>query len=56
MADQSDEDLSGSEKELIRKARPKSDWKDPACAKCGIVLGNRMMYLCPHQFCPAGLN
>lgn len=31
-------------------------YRDPRCAKCGIVLGNRMSYVCGNTFCPAGLN
>jgi hypothetical protein len=35
---------------------PKKPYKDPTCPKCGIVLGNKMMYCCPHFHCPVGLN
>jgi hypothetical protein len=31
-------------------------YRDPTCPKCGIVLGNRMNYCCPHFHCPVGLN
>lgn len=31
-------------------------YRDPTCPKCGIVLGNKMMYCCPHSHCPVGLN
>jgi hypothetical protein len=34
----------------------KPGWRDPECPKCGIVLGNKMMYCCPHAHCPVGLN
>ncbi len=40
------------------EGRPRSvkEWKDPTCPKCGIVLGNKMMYCCREQYCPVGLN
>ena len=39
------------------KAPPvKSEWKDPACPKCGLKMMNKMSYVCPHGYCPMGLN
>lgn len=34
----------------------KPGWKDPTCQKCGMVLANRMMFVCSHSYCPSGLN
>lgn len=35
---------------------PTFGFKDPRCPKCGITLGNKMMYACGYSFCPVGLN
>jgi hypothetical protein len=29
---------------------------DPTCPKCGIILGNKMLYCCQNYHCPVGLN
>lgn len=45
--------------EMIRMRDPDKaikPYKDPTCPKCGIILGNRMMYCCGHTHCPVGLN
>lgn len=39
-----------------RAGRVKPGWHDPECPKCGLMLGNRMAYSCPHAYCPSGLN
>ncbi len=51
-------DFEGERLELKPVAAPtvKPSWQDPACPKCGIILGNKMMYCCPHTHCPVGLN
>ena len=46
----------GEYSELPPLGDSKRPWKDPACPKCGIVLGNRMSYACGHSYCPSGLN
>ena len=40
----------------LRDKRYRAGYRDPTCAKCGIVLGNRMSYACRRHYCPAGLN
>jgi hypothetical protein len=32
------------------------NYKDPSCPKCGIILGDKMMFVCPRSHCPVGLN
>lgn len=38
------------------KAVNKKFHRDPTCPKCGITLGNKMMYACAATYCPVGLN
>ena len=35
---------------------PNGPYKDPTCPKCGILLANKMAYVCQHSYCPSGLN
>lgn len=42
--------------ELKNGAEPKKAYRDPSCPKCGLVLGDKMFYVCTASHCPVGLN